>query len=187
MQALRRMAWKQVNQTNELRRSAKSGIRKIFFPIFVDWRICIAFRWQRFSIGFGVQWCGGEYDKTLLTVLYLCLRMVSHDNRLVIQIFCFLIILTGSVETVWGLMQLYGFLPSQHGLFRLTGSFFNPGPYSEYLAVALPLAASNWMRKGSKRRHCEVVIERSRNNHLAMTGKSARFSTNWNLCKVNNN
>jgi tetratricopeptide (TPR) repeat protein len=44
------------------------------------------------------------------------------------------------VEAVWGLMQLYGLESSQHYLFRLTGSFFNPGPYACYIAMVLPVA-----------------------------------------------
>jgi tetratricopeptide (TPR) repeat protein len=37
-------------------------------------------------------------------------------------------------------MQLYGFASSQHGLFKITGSFFNPGPYSGWLAMVFPVA-----------------------------------------------
>jgi hypothetical protein len=47
---------------------------------------------------------------------------------------------TGLVEAFWGLRQLYGFEYSQHARFRLTGSFFNPGPYACYLSVVLPAA-----------------------------------------------
>jgi hypothetical protein len=47
---------------------------------------------------------------------------------------------TGLVEAIWGLRQLYGFDYSQHVRFRLTGSFFNPGPYACYLATVLPAA-----------------------------------------------
>jgi tetratricopeptide (TPR) repeat protein len=50
------------------------------------------------------------------------------------------IVFTGLVEAVWGLLQLYGFETSQHNLFKLTGSFFNPGPYAGYLAVVFPMA-----------------------------------------------
>jgi hypothetical protein len=93
----------------------------------------------------------------LLTVLYLCVRVVIDGNRQMFSFFCFFIILTGLGEAVWGLLQLYGFRPSQHGLFRLTGSFFNPGPYSGYLAVVFPMALYYWVREGSKGRHCEWV------------------------------
>ena len=76
----------------------------------------------------------------LLLVLYLCIRLVIDDRRWIIHLLCYFVVLTGLAEAVWGLLQLYGFLPSRHGLFRLTGSFFNPGPYSGYLAVVFPLA-----------------------------------------------
>jgi tetratricopeptide (TPR) repeat protein len=48
--------------------------------------------------------------------------------------------LTGLVEAVWGLRQLHGFAHSQHHLFKITGSFFNPGPYSGWLAMVFPVA-----------------------------------------------
>jgi hypothetical protein len=56
------------------------------------------------------------------------------------------------VEAVWGLMQLYGFTSSQHNLFRTTGSFFNPGPYSGWLAMVFPMALGYifFNRKGHK-------------------------------------
>ena len=50
------------------------------------------------------------------------------------------LMITGLVEAVWGLMQLYGFERSQHNLFQTTGSFFNPGPYACYLAVIFPMS-----------------------------------------------
>ena len=43
-------------------------------------------------------------------------------------------ILYGVVEAVWGIRQVYGFTYSNHSLYALTGSFYNPGPYSGYLA-----------------------------------------------------
>lgn len=50
------------------------------------------------------------------------------------------LLLSGTIEALWGLAQLYGFAPSQHSRFELTGSFFNPGPYSGFLVAILPLA-----------------------------------------------
>ena len=43
-------------------------------------------------------------------------------------------ILYGGIEAVWGIRQVYGFTYSNHSLYALTGSFYNPGPYSGYLA-----------------------------------------------------
>jgi len=77
---------------------------------------------------------------SLLLVLYLCIRLAIGNKQQIILLLCFFIIITGLVEAIWGMMQLYGFRASQHNLFKLTGSFFNPGPYSGYLAMIFPLA-----------------------------------------------
>ena len=49
------------------------------------------------------------------------------------------LVLTGGVEAVWGLRQIYGFAASNHSLYAVTGSFYNPGPYSGYLALVFPV------------------------------------------------
>ena len=78
---------------------------------------------------------------TLLLALYLCLRLILSAGiyrlRALIHLF---ILLTGLVEALWGIMQLYDIRPSQHNLFRITGSFSNPGPYACYLAMIFPMA-----------------------------------------------
>jgi O-antigen ligase len=79
----------------------------------------------------------------LLVVLYFSFRLIINifnRKNAAQHIFCLFIILTGLIEAVWGLRQLYGFEHSQHSLFKLTGSFFNPGPYAGYLAVVFPIA-----------------------------------------------
>ena len=58
-----------------------------------------------------------------------------------------LLILAGTVEAVWGLLQIYGFEPSNHSLYALTGSFYNPGPYSGFLAMCMPLALYEWLKR----------------------------------------
>ncbi|WP_414630816.1 O-antigen ligase family protein [Bacteroides sp. UBA939] len=55
------------------------------------------------------------------------------------------LILFGGIEAVYGLRQLYGFAASGHSLYALTGSFFNPGPYSGYLAMVLPVCLHQWL------------------------------------------
>ena len=39
-----------------------------------------------------------------------------------------------------GLLQLYGFESSYHGLFSITGTFHNPGPFSGFVVSGLPIA-----------------------------------------------
>lgn len=63
------------------------------------------------------------------------------------------LILCGGIEAVWGFCQLYGWSVSHHSLYALTGSFYNPGPYSGYLAMILPLCLSEWLDlRGIKRK-----------------------------------
>lgn len=45
----------------------------------------------------------------------------------------------GAVEAGWGLCQVFGLCASNHSLFVLTGTFYNPGPYSGYLAMVFPV------------------------------------------------
>jgi len=83
----------------------------------------------------------------LLAILYFNFRLLSNLQKTSPKTnTLFFIMITGLVEVIWGLRQLYGFIPSQHSLFRLTGSFFNPGPYAGYLAVVFPLALSYLMQ-----------------------------------------
>lgn len=58
------------------------------------------------------------------------------------------LILIGGTEAVWGLRQIYGFASSNHAIYSLTGSFYNPGPYSGYLAMVFPVCLSEWLRLG---------------------------------------
>ena len=74
-----------------------------------------------------------------LLVLFIIFRISLKDKTMRFYVLLFFII-TGLVEAIWGLRQLYCFVPSNHNLFKLTGSFFNSGPYSGYLVVVAPLA-----------------------------------------------
>lgn len=57
------------------------------------------------------------------------------------------LVMLGGIEAVRGLGQLYGFAASHHSLYAMTGSFFNPGPYSGYLAMVLPVCLHQWLIK----------------------------------------
>ncbi|GHT49407.1 membrane protein [Bacteroidia bacterium] len=76
----------------------------------------------------------------LLLILYFYFRIFLSQNKRNLPGLLLFFVLTGLVEAVWGLNQLYGFSFSQHHLFKTTGSFFNPGPYAGYLAVVFPMA-----------------------------------------------
>lgn len=75
-----------------------------------------------------------------LACLYLNFRLLlTHCSRY-LSLCLFALLLTGIAEAIWGHLQLHGAVRAYHPLFRLTGTFFNPGPYSNYLASLLPIA-----------------------------------------------
>ena len=70
------------------------------------------------------------------------------DSRRVQQLL--VIVLTiGILEAILGLGQLYGWWPSNHDLFAITGTFPNPGPYSGWLACLIPIAIYGILRDDS--------------------------------------
>ena len=71
----------------------------------------------------------------------------SSINTRGIYLFVAIILVAGILETGYGLGQLYGLWPSHHHLYPLTGSFFNPGPYSGWLACVMPLAIFGALQK----------------------------------------
>jgi tetratricopeptide (TPR) repeat protein len=55
------------------------------------------------------------------------------------NVFALVAVATGGLlQVVYGNLQLHGFTTSFHAGFPLTGSFFNPGPYSGYLGAVFP-------------------------------------------------
>jgi len=72
-----------------------------------------------------------------LFILYVIVRSV---DRKYYTLFLVAICIAGLVQAVYGNLQLWGYYPSHHGLFKMTGSFFNPGPYAGFLAALLPVA-----------------------------------------------
>lgn len=68
------------------------------------------------------------------------LHSFINKPSFILSFLIFSFILSGLLQAVYGLLQLYGFYPSLHGLFKITGSFFNPAPYAMYLALVFPVA-----------------------------------------------
>lgn len=74
-----------------------------------------------------------------LGVLWFLMRATFQMFPQVIHFFLFIIMYSGLIEALWGFGQLYNITGSYHSVFRITGSFYNPGPYSGYLAVMFPI------------------------------------------------
>lgn len=75
----------------------------------------------------------------LFVILYFLLRLLSSLFRNAVTVMLWTLMGAGLVETIYGFGQLYGWFASGHSLYRLTGSFFNPGPYSGFLVMVLPV------------------------------------------------
>lgn len=77
----------------------------------------------------------------------------SHDEvvkKVIIpfsEILVIVLMLTGLIQAIWGLLQLYGITRSFHSGFKITGTFFNPAPYALYLAAIFPLALGKLLEK----------------------------------------
>ncbi|MCX6327684.1 MAG: O-antigen ligase family protein, partial [Bacteroidia bacterium] len=88
------------------------------------------------------------------------------SNSKFISIIINFLIITGLVQAVWGLLQLYGMTRSFHSGFKITGTFFNPAPYALYLAAVFPLALGTLL-SSKKLRIKELKIKNGRITHKA--------------------
>lgn len=81
-----------------------------------------------------------------LLILWFCLRLAFLNlpklNFWISVLLCFV----GIMEAITGLCQLYGLATSNHGLFRITGHFYNPAPFSGFLAMILPIGVYYLLR-----------------------------------------
>ena len=86
----------------------------------------------------------------LMFPLYIAVRSFAVNEKLR-QWLLIVVLVVVLVQAVWGLLQLYGFARSFHNLFKITGTFFNPGPYAGFVAVGVPLALSFSLNKSLSR------------------------------------
>ena len=70
-------------------------------------------------------------------------KNTETDRLRLLRIVTFAILLFGSYEGIYGLMQLWGFAAPGHSRYPATGTFYNPGPFCGFLAVILPIAVGN--------------------------------------------
>lgn len=78
-----------------------------------------------------------KYDDLLqVAMLYIALRFIYMAERRTMTVLLMLLCGFGMYEAWIGIRQIYGLAYSNHGLFRITGTFFNPGPYAGFVAVA---------------------------------------------------
>lgn len=84
-----------------------------------------------------VKFATQYWELTGLVVLFVIIRNVNPNNY---SFFFVTLLIAAFVQAIYGNLQLYGFFPSHHNLYKMTGSFFNPGPYAGYLVSGLAVA-----------------------------------------------
>jgi O-antigen polymerase len=90
----------------------------------------------------GTPWSLSLAEFAGLALFYVVLRLIPLKH---FKWLFFAFITGGIIQAVYGNLQLWGYYPSHHNLFKLTGSFFNPGPYAGFLSVVFPVALGFWL------------------------------------------
>lgn len=76
-----------------------------------------------------------RYDELLqIVMLYISLRVLFTAEPRTITLLLMLLCIFGIYEAWIGMRQVFGFAYSNHSLFKVTGTFFNPGPYAGFIA-----------------------------------------------------
>ena len=100
--------------------------------------------------GCGVFAPGAFWAFSEAVCLYFALRLLFSAGRLPGAWVAALVMAGCLYESALGICQLVAGT-SRHGLFPVTGTFLNPGPYSAYLAVGMAIALAAGKTSGSKR------------------------------------
>jgi len=79
------------------------------------------------------------FTLSLWLLIYLFVRSITDKSILLCGVVGLWMIFS-LLHAGLGLMQLHGFATSHHGLFKITGAFHNPGPFSGFIVSGLPLA-----------------------------------------------
>ena len=115
----------------------------ILFFVYVLW-VTVNKLWMHSDTGFSFRF----YELLLLYSLFLIIRNIEpiYHTTLLLAI-C----ISAIVQAIYGNLQLWGILSSNHNLFQVTGSFFNPGPYAGFISGCFPMAVGLlWAFKNSK-------------------------------------
>ena len=76
----------------------------------------------------------------LLLILYWLLRCLLTSHPKVAGLITVGLIATALAQSLLGFYQWYDLSPLNNKLFKITGSFFNSGPFSGYIGMIVPLA-----------------------------------------------
>ena len=94
--------------------------------------------------------------QTLFVVLYFVLKnfwnnLNKRDYKRCFQLLSIGLMLSGSIQAIIGLQQLYGFKQSYNATFQVTGTFINPAPFSFFLGAVFPFALAVYLKSKGDR------------------------------------
>ena len=116
----------------QLSKKKEIHVSDVFFVLFAIY-VCINYFCLNGAPS--MQW----WLLLLMFPLYISVRLAAGDGTLRRWLLSVILIVV-LAQAVWGLLQLYGFARSYHNLYKITGTLFNPGPYSGFVAVGMPLS-----------------------------------------------
>ena len=82
----------------------------------------------------------GEFAQCVM--LYAALRIVFSAEHRTKNAVAAILFIVAVYESVTGIRQVFGLSQSYHGLFRITGTLFNPGPYAGMITAPAACAAA---------------------------------------------
>jgi len=115
---------------------SRLDIALFFLVLFIFLNRFVLHSYSGFSIRY-IEFIG-------LIGIYAIVRTIAIKNY---YWFLIAIIISGIVQAIYGNLQLLGYYSSNHSGFKMTGSFFNPGPYAGFLISTWAIALGMYLYK----------------------------------------
>ena len=110
-------------------------------------------------------------------IAWIFIRVMFTEKKQSEQIILIYLLFVG-IQCVYGLLQLYGILPSHYSQFLITGFFHNPGPFSGYIVSGLPISLGLFLHTRHKK---QIVADEKQTNQINETPLLKRSLFNLSL------
>lgn len=94
----------------------------------------------------------------LLVVFWFALRVILSYYSVSAKIILYGVAMCGCIQALWGILQLYGLTNPYHNIYTITGSFYNPGPYTGYTAFIFPLCLRQLLVDSKGERYVWAIL-----------------------------
>ncbi len=92
-------------------------------------------------------------------VLYFCIRVFICSGKGISAAYLVVILsLWSCCESSTGLLQAFGYRPSGHSAFGITGSFQNPGPYGGFISIMMSISIAYSIRFGKSWKYAYSIL-----------------------------